>query len=231
MEKIKNGIITLLIAIVFISCGSKHNDPDVTRNPTASLLIFPDKDAACIIGSNVSSTESTVQFSWQSATIADRYELTIKDLLTGNTVTKVSSKPQLDVALSLNTPYSWFVVSKVNGSNSSAKSDTWRFYNSGPGVSSYAPFPAEITYPVMEQKIPAGEITLTWNGKDIDNDIVGYDVYFGTSAYPSALKTGIVDNKLTGVSVTSKTSYYWRVVTKDSKGNISDSRLYTFTVN
>lgn len=220
----------LLVAVFIASCGGKHNDPMV--NPTASLLIFPDKDAACIVGGNVSATQSTVSFKWQSAATADSYDITIKDLISGNTITKSSSGLQLDIALALNTPYSWFVTSKVKNNSSTAKSDTWRFYNSGPGVSSYAPFPAEVISPAMEQKIDAvsGNVTLSWSGKDIDNDIVDYDVYLGNSSTPVLLKANVTDSKV-AVAVTSKKTYYWKIITRDSKGNKSDSGVFQFSVN
>jgi hypothetical protein len=231
MEKIKYNTMILLLAVLITSCGGKHNDP-VVNNPTASLLIFPDKDAACIVGTNVSATQSTVSFKWQSAATADSYDITIKDLVSGNTVTKSSAGAQLDVALALNTPYSWFVTSKVNGNNNTVKSDTWRFYNSGPGVSTYAPFPAEIVSPTIEQKINAvsGNVTLSWSGKDIDNDIVDYDVYLGTSVIPALLKANVNDSKL-AVPVTSKKTYYWKIITRDSKNNTSDSGVFQFSVN
>jgi len=231
MEKVKYNIVLLLLVLIITSCGGKHNDPAII-NPTASLLVSPDKDAACIVGTNVSATQSTVSFKWQSAATADSYDITIKDLVSGNTITKSSTGAQLDVALSLNTPYSWFVTSKVNGNSNTAKSDTWRFYNSGPGVSAYAPFPAEIVSPAAEQKVDAvsGSVTLTWSGKDIDNDIVDYDVYLGTSATPALLKAHVTDNKL-AVAVTSKQTYYWKIITRDSKNNSSDSGVFKFSVN
>lgn len=231
MEKVRYKVLLLLLAVFITSCGGKHNDPAII-NPTASLLIFPDKDAACIVGANVSATQSTVSFIWQSAATADTYDITIKDLISGNTITKSSTSAKLNVVLALNTPYSWFVTSKVNGNSNTVKSDTWRFYNSGPGVSAYAPFPAEIVSPIADQKINAvsGSLTLTWSGKDIDNDIVDYDVYFGSSATPTLLKANITDSKLV-VPVTSKQTYYWKIITRDSKNNTSDSGLFKFSVN
>lgn len=232
MEKIRYKVAVLLFAVFAASCGGKSNDPGVVADPTASLLIFPDKDAACIVGGNLSATQSTVSFKWQNATIADSYEVTIKNLINGSTVTRSASGSQLDVALSLNTPYSWFVTSKVKNNGNTAKSESWRFYNSGPGVSSYAPFPAEVVSPAVEQNInvTSGSVTLKWSGKDIDNDIVDYDVYFGTSASPLLLKANVADSKLDVVVVSNQT-YYWKVITRDSKNNLSDSGVFKFSVN
>jgi hypothetical protein len=141
MEKIKCTTIMLLFALIITSCGGgKKNNPDPVINPTASLLIFPDKDAACIIGDNTSATQSTVTFKWQNAQTADSYDVTIKNLVNGNIITKTAASAQVNVLLALNTPYAWFVTSKVKNNNNTATSDTWRFYNSGPGVSAYAPF-------------------------------------------------------------------------------------------
>jgi len=124
--------------------------------------------------------------------------------------------------------YKWYVIS-IKGSRTE-ESETWQFYNAGPGVQSYAPFPAAILAPSMAQPIPTtNSVILQWTGSDVDADIVGYDVYFGTIETPSLLLSELITNETT-VDVSSNTIYYWKVITKDSLGNTSDSGLYQFKV-
>lgn len=106
-------------------------------------------------------------------------------------------------------------------------------YMSRLGVMSYTPFPATITAPLFGAKVTAsaGSVSLTWSGSDVDNDIVGYDVYLGTAAIPPLYKTNITDSFLNNVSASSNTTYYWKVITKDSQGNTSDSGIFQFSVN
>jgi hypothetical protein len=82
----------------------------------------------------------------------------------------------------------------------------------------------------MAATIPyTSNITLMWTGKDVDNDIVFYDVYFGINSTPVLYESVVLASELS-VPVTSSTIYYWRVITKDKQGNSSDSGVYQFKV-
>ncbi len=86
----------------------------------------------------------------------------------------------------------------------------------------------------MGQSVSAvgGKINLSWQGSDADNDITSYDVYLGTAANTMALaKANVTDAFLNANIVVSGTVYYWKVVTKDAKGNTSDSGVFNFKVN
>ena len=85
----------------------------------------------------------------------------------------------------------------------------------------------------MAQRITpvAGKITLQWTGSDVDNDILNYDIYLGTTASPGLLKAAQTGLSLPDVAVNANTTYYWKVITRDSKGNTSDSGVYVFYTN
>jgi len=53
----------------------------------------------------------------------------------------------------------------------------------------------------------------------------------GTTNSPSVLQSNLTTSVLNNVTVNSAVTYYWKVVTKDLKGNTSDSGVYSFTVN
>ncbi|EHQ26879.1 hypothetical protein [Mucilaginibacter paludis] len=228
----------LFVSLVFIlllaGCGKK----DVSDNtptglpPLTSTLVFPAQNALCISGSVISAGQSSIAFKWTAAENADSYDITIKNLLTGLITTQTVNQPQADVVLLRNTPYSWFITSKSTKSSSTAKSDVWKFYNSGSGVIAYAPFPADNLIPALGQTISStnNKVTLSWTGSDIDNDIASYDVYFGTLSVPTLYKKDITTASV-DVSVTPATKYYWKVITKDAVGNTSESDVIQFTVN
>jgi hypothetical protein len=229
MRHIKIGIATLLVFILS-TCGEKASEPPT---PFAPILNVPLKDEVCLTGKIISDSESTVEFKWSAAGYAENYELSIKNLLTSAITTHTTSATNIVLTLMRNTPYSWFVTSKSSKSPTTAVSPTWKFYNSGLGATSYPPYPAEIISPTLGQKVTAvnGKLTLQWRGLDTDNDIVNYDVYFGTSNAPGILQSKLSETSLANVAVNPATTYYWKVITRDAKGNTSDSGTFQFITN
>lgn len=230
-------LLTILPALLFVGCGKKIADsPDpggVPGNPvlTASLT-FPEQNAVCTTGTIVSDTQSSVTFTWKAGVNAAGYDLVLKNLLTNNTSTQNTTDVKITVTLNRNTPYSWYVVSKSAATTATAQSDTWKFYNSGPGITTYAPFPAELTSPTYAQAVNASTINLTWKGSTpTAGTIANYDIYFGTAAAPPLYKANVTDSFLNNISIVTKTTYYWKVVTRNADGNTAHSAVSQFTVN
>jgi hypothetical protein len=223
-------LLAITIVIFATSCSKKDATP---ATPTKASLTFPANNETCTQGTSTSDVTSTILFKWSAASNTDSYELHYKNLLTGAENTQNATQAQAEVILYKATPYSWYVISKSTKTTETAQSDTWKFYNAGSGIKNYAPFPADITAPVSGQNLSAtnGKITLKWTGSDVDNDIVEYDVYFGTTATPALLKSKIKESSLADVSVVAGTIYYWKVISRDSQGNTSDSGLFQFKVN
>lgn len=224
----------LIACLLFISCGKGDSPEPIIPEikPSAPLLNLPLNNEVCTTGLIVSTTESTISFSWKASENTESYDLLIKDLESGITSTISVTQPTALKTLKRNTPYSWYVISKNTKSNSTAKSETWKFYNQGEGTKSYAPFPTEIVSPSMGESITvsSGKVKLVWKGSDPDNDIVDYDIYFGISSSPLLLKSGVKDTQLQEVTIIPGTTYYWNVISKDSKGNTSESGIYQFKV-
>lgn len=222
-----------ILCISTLTCKKSKPPPPIDYTPAKTELLIPANNEACYSGDSTSATQSKVTFQWTAATNAETYRLTFKNLETGEVSTTVPiSSTQVDISLLQNTPYSWFIVAKSSKTTANSKSDTWKFYNSGKATKSFAPFPAEIVYPLFDQAISAasGQIKLSWIGSDVDKDIDNYKVYFGTTKNPPLKQSDLVSNTL-NVSVTSGTTYYWKVITKDKKNNTSDSGIYQFSVN
>lgn len=228
----RNRLFTILLAAIISGCGgSKKNAPQPASPPAKAVLTAPAQNAVCVTGTVISGTQSSVTFIWHAADNADSYDLVIKNLLTSTSSSHTTDKTQLAVNLLRNTPFSWYVVSQSSRVSTTAQSDSWKFYNSGPGLAVYAPYPAEITAPVYGQLVNAGTVNLTWTGSAVDGAIItGYDVYFGTTNTPALFKSNLTDSFVNTVAVTSGNTYYWRVLTKDENGNSSDSGIYLFSV-
>jgi hypothetical protein len=227
----KQHILILLAGCMFIIAGCHKKRPDLAQSPQQTTLIFPAQNEVCTQGTIISPTQSSVVFSWKSAENTDNYDLVYKNLLTSQETTQNTGGTQLAVTLLSNTPYSWYIRSKSSAINTTAKSDTWKFYNAGQATTNYAPFPADIVSPAMLDKVSGTSITFKWNGADADGDPLTYDLYCSSATSPVLIKAGLTTSTYSGFSVTSGTTYYWKVITNDNHGNSSDSGVYRFSVN
>lgn len=229
--------LSIYIVLIGVFCSCSNTDtpstPPTPILPEAAILITPLKNESCNNGVVISETTSTIRFTWEASKNTDSYELCVKNLLNNEVIAQIAATNYFELILKRNTPYSWYVNSKSSKTKEISKSETWKFFNAGLAATNYVPFPAEIVAPKMNVVVipSGGNVTLNWTGFDIDNDIVGYDIYFGTTSTPPLFQSnvGSTVNSL-NVPVTSNT-YYWKVITKDKNGNSSDSGMFKFIVN
>ncbi|WP_242130571.1 hypothetical protein [Aestuariivivens marinum] len=231
----RKNLIYMFLGLILFNCsgGSNEEVREVVRpkKPTAASLVFPEQNSECTEGTNVTSSESTITFEWNAGNDTDSYVLTLKNLLSGVTTTHNTNNTEISLTLLRATPYSWFVTSKSNSVSDTAASATWKFYNAGEGLVSYAPFPAVAVSPTNGESIAATTtVTLEWSGSDVDNDIAHYDVYFGEGETLSLLADDETGTNVSNVSVESGKKYKWYVVTTDDLGNTSNSEQFTFNV-
>lgn len=215
--------------------GGNDDDGPEMVNPSAATLIFPEDQTECNTGVVDPNDESmsTVTFEWNASENTDTYSVTVTNLNTGSSTFANSSTNSADITIMRGTPYSWFVISRATGNTNTAESESFRFYNEGPGIENYAPFPAEVISPARGASLANTDmLTLEWNGSDIDDDITGYEVFFGRDV--AALESiGTTDATTTtiDVMVTANTIYYWQVITTDGAANTSSSEIFEFRVN
>ena len=223
-------ISVLLITSALFSCAIPADL--LLPAPEAATLLAPATNEACAAGTVLSDSITKIKFSWTSVATAESYDITIKNLLTGKSVTQGATTNSIEVAVKRNTPFSWFVTSKSTLTTKTTDSNTWKFYTTGPVQIFYTPFPAEAISPTIGQQITGNKVSLRWKGADVDNDISAYDVYFGTDANPPILQSKLAASttSIADLSVVAGTKYYWKVVTKDAKGNSSSSEIFQFTV-
>ena len=216
-----------IVAILVLGCKKK----EAPKPPESVNLTFPDKNSECTTGQDISATSSQVEFIWQASNNTETYELIVTNLSNNNKQDITTSVTSAKLPLEKGAPYAWVVISKNTKVIETATSETRQFYNSG-FESTYAPFPALIIEPKMGTSVFKdinNDVTLEWVSGDVDNDIVGYDLFFSAANPPTVLLSDVEPNVLSAnVGVTSDTVYYWRVVTKDSEGNTSDSGIFEF---
>ena len=227
-----NKIILIFALLLVFNCGKDSDDgPTTPPAPSVVSLTFPDNNQECTKGEDVNANQSSVIFTWSASSNTDSYDVVLKNLDTGTSTTYSSTINELAITINKGTPYSWYVISKSTSSTETAQSDTWKFYNAGDPVTSYTPFPADLVAPTMGANLTGiTSQTLSWQGSDIDNDIVSYDVYFGTVTPPTNLQNNTTSTTL-DVTVSGGNTFYWRIVTKDSAENTSQSEIFEFKVN
>ncbi len=230
----KLSLIFVLALLFNCSSGSDDGptDPPTPQPPSAATLTFPENNQECNQGTSINSTQSSVTFTWQAATNATSYDVVLKNLDSDVTVTLGADTNQKEIILDKATPYSWYVVSKATGTTETATSDTWKFYNAGDGITSYAPFPATLVAPTMGANLTGvTSVTLEWTGSDVDDDIAHYDVYFDTVSPPTAQISDDQTATTANATVAAGNVYYWRVITTDAEGNNSQSEIFEFRVD
>jgi chitodextrinase len=70
--------------------------------------------------------------------------------------------------------------------------------------------------------------TLHWSSNDLDGDIVTYDIYFGLNTSPSRIISGQSDTSFSPNALQYQTTYYWRIVAKDTFNANTTSMLWSF---
>jgi hypothetical protein len=230
MKKILVNILSLILLYSCSDGGSEDFNLN-ENNPESSILLFPEKDLECTKGTSENSTNSTVIFKWNKSANTDLYNLSLVNLKTNITTVYSTTLNQLSVEVSKATPYSWSVTSKSNITDKIAVSEVWRFYSAGDGVITYAPFPAQTDSPKNSDVVESinNKTLLDWNAVDLDNDILSYEVYFGTDKNPLLYKSGLSESTIE-VSIVSGVNYFWYIITKDKKGNTSRSEIFSFFV-
>ncbi len=228
--------IGLVSSLFIISCGGGDDSPSptpsqVVPDPKATTLIFPEDNTECNEGVVVDELTSRVTFQWNASEDTDSYVLSIRNMSTNQTSTTAVSAVESDVTIARGTPYEWFIISKATGTSVTAESPKFKFYNQGPGIENYAPFPVEALNPIRGADVnnSSGTVTLEWDGTDIDDDIAEYEVFFGTDETPTE-SLGTTTEVTMVVAVTIGTIYYWRVITTDAHGNTSQSEVFEFKV-
>ena len=226
MKGICRYSVWMILALLFGCRGD-----DSPKVPQAVALNFPENNSECLTGIPQTANTSEVEFRWQQTQFAATYELTVNEIGSGVIENIVTSTTRASVVLDKGTPYSWFVVARNSSGTDGPASPVWQFYNAGSTLS-YPPFPAQIRRPGSGAGlIPDlnGEVGLEWSAADADNDLSGFEVYFGTDETSLDLQATLPAGQTTLlVPVDPDTVYYWEVLSRDSEGNTSRSGIYSF---
>lgn len=230
MRNTIKSIVAIATLSLLSACSTSGDDNGSGTSPNPSDLVFPLNNSECLTGTSVSVTESKITFEWNASANTESYVVYIKNLNTQATLQyNAGTATSLYITLIKGIPYSWHVLSKSSVANSTpAVSQEWKFYNAGNGTVNYAPFPADVIAPLMSSTVSGPTINFQWEANDVDSDIVEYKVYLDSTANPTTLIGTVTTKNLNGITVSSNTTYRWKVITKDSAGNTSESPVFQF---
>lgn len=221
----------ILAGMLLLLTGCSKDD--VPKVPKAVNLVFPENNSECIAGIPRSQTTSEVEFVWEAAAHAARYELTVTRIGSGDLETLITSNLRGSLVIDMGAPYSWQVTARNASGQEGLPSESWQFYNAG-SETTYPPFPAVIKSPVSGQSVTpdkSGEVLLLWSGADADDDLAEFEVYIGTSATSLALQATLTSGQTDySAPVVSGTFYFWEILSRDAEGNTSRSGVYSFRV-
>ena len=128
-------------------------------------------------------------------------------------------------------PYHWFIRSKSSLTPVSTKSESWQFYLEGDSTTSHFPFPAILLAPANTITVSLSNennFLFQWEGNDLDDDIVSYDLYLGTEANQLMLEQEGILGMQTTVELISAETYYWQIISFDNQQNKSESAVFEF---
>lgn len=213
----------LFIALGLVACK------DPIPEPEAASLRSPADNESCLYVALGAAT-ANVSFEWSEALNTDRYQVEIINLSTGESFGRTTEFLFSSITLDRGFPYAWSVTTSSEISSVRTESETRVFYLEGQEQFTYVPFPAELLAPSDGETISLnqGNITLSWRGADLDNNIANYTLLLGTS--PDDLET--IAREITvlnySLSLSAGTAYFWKIISIDEDGNRSESVINEF---
>ena len=77
----------------------------------------------------------------------------------------------------------------------------------------------------------SGATDLAWHSYDVDDDVVTFDVYFGSSNPPPLVQSAQNAKSYNPGVLEPSTKYYWKVVADDGYGSTASSPVWSFTTS
>lgn len=226
-------LLIFILGVMTVSCSENDDDMDVIiGEPGTASLVLPQDNTECEVG-DVVANMAEVLFEWNEASNAVRYDLVITNLATQ----EITQRPNLTttsrmVRLERGHPYSWQVISKNDGEETTS-SEAYRFYVAGEPGSNNVPFPATLVSPASGTMVSPvdGKVMLDWEAAatDTDGDALTYTLYAdavdGEQEPPEEWR-GMANTSLE-IEVEPNSVYYWHVETSDGR-NTAISNTYSF---
>ena len=209
-------LVLAIVSLITIRCG-KNEPEDV---PLTISLTSPSNSATDVSLSAV--------LTWDLVSASNPYEIEFdvylgKDVLPSSPVSTGQLETSYSPVLEAHSAYQWKVVAKdADGNVTESPVRSFSTLNNKP---------AEFNLVAPENGTGTTlNVQLSWQPTtDSDGDKITYDVYFGTETSPVTVVSS--DQEITKYTpnVEVGTTYYWKIVSKDSFGGTRESEVWSFT--
>ncbi len=204
-------------ALMITSCKKDSEDEPTNNPPVAAFTVDPQ--------SGTPLTEFNLDASGCTDQETPANELLVRwDLNNDGTYESDYSTTKLGVA-TFDTPGNYTIRCEVKdggGLTASATQQITVSENQPPDAPSN-PNPAD---GAVDITIPA---SVQWTANDPDQDLLTFDVYFGTSQDPIMVSQGQDANSYQPPVLQNSTTYYWKITAYDGQGNSTEGPLWSFT--
>ena len=223
-------ILIICLGVLF-SC-SGDNDSDLTTStenkpPTIPVKIYPLDNTLCV--------DNAVKFEWHKSADPDnnsvnyRLEVSETDSFSSVVYSETSTGSSKIIVLPKGKIYHWRVKSVDSKEAESNFTSVSQFITEGEGTTNNLPFLPVLTYPVINTEIEDLNVTLSWTAHDVDMDELIFDVYLDTNSNPTTkVSENLTTTNYTANNLTADTTYYMKVIVKDSKGGITIGQIWNF---
>lgn len=83
--------------------------------------------------------------------------------------------------------------------------------------------------PSLNEEETGIHINLSWDCTDPDGDMILYTLYFGTTNPPELYRTAHAQTSFNPGPLVYQTTYYWKILARDSKGNTTEGPIWSFS--
>ena len=220
----------VFISNLFISC-SGGSDSDLPENsaPSVPVLSEPTNNKLCIDNKQV--------FKWNSSVDPDgdnvKYELQLaKDNSFTSSLNYTSTTNSRNITMEKGRVYYWRVRAKDDHAKYSDYSQIFKITTEGISGENHSPIAPTVVKPVNNTTVDETEVTLEWTAGDVDlGDVLTFDIYFGTVNPPTEKISSDLNKQNLKVELSPGTWYYWKVISKDNHGAMTESSVWKFRTN
>ncbi|MFP2996364.1 hypothetical protein ABN763_10660 [Spongiivirga sp. MCCC 1A20706] len=225
----KYNYICGILGLIFFTtaCNEPTNEEIFESDFFAAKLEYPVDNIPCSTLS-FNGENAIVTFRWEESNDnVDYYNLFLTNNSTFETAIFELETNSLDIEVSVNDSYSWYVSTFFENNPLHKVSSVSNFIIESSSYSVHPPNAAMPISPKRGEWISSSFVNLSWMCTDRDEDIVNYEVILDTKFPPIEAVGSTQNNELTH-AVNSGTLYYWMVNTEDSQGNITSSEVFQF---
>ncbi|MBN2011643.1 hypothetical protein JW960_20100 [candidate division KSB1 bacterium] len=223
----------LIYSMILISFQCSKNSTEPEPAPASIIITSINGDWA-----GTTSQNNQFKFTVDQDRIV-KWNIIVENDIKKVTVDATSSVEVTNFKFVCSTSVSAMIINGEFTSNSTCKGTfifenvegTWQTDRTTEGLLTGYPRKPTLVYPTDGYTDMDEEgIKLSWSCSDPDNDKLSYDIYFGTNSDPSILVTDYAKTTYDLDPLSMSTTYYWKIVAKDSAGHATAGPVWSFGI-